>query len=499
METEQKEMERVSTVLRKNFIVDKKILLFFHLCIIFLIAFIGGGLYFSKDASLITSNRTVLFNWVGNILIIWCLYSWKKLFGSLLAPYPMFLITTYIFLCGQSFLRSLGLSYEDYNLYKVFTPREMLEAEIFSYLGIALMHLGALSAINKKTDRVLSTHSLNDPLLIKSIKIVGFSLFIISAYQYISRIISVARVSITGGYGAIYEANEASSLFHSLHLFFIPASFLLLVVYKRNKLVRSGIVSILLLSVILGYIGGGRGLSTALLISLACLWHKQIKPFKGARILLLLLSGFVLLTFLAVIGDYRSIEDKSFTDFINLYTLKMKEENLIVDSIGEMGGSMFPLIQTMNILSVQDTYKYGATYAYSLVMVFPNFMRLGTLDDAIQANIVSLSSWLMDTLGMTYGPGFSIVAEAYYNFSWFGVFFMFIFGFLVTRFITPTAKNTDFLILKYIFATVILYYTITMVREASTLLIRNQVYFAIAPYVAILLLYNLLRKREGKV
>ena len=70
-------------------------------------------------------------------------------------------------------------------------------------------------------------------------------------------------------------------------------------------------------------------------------------------------------------------------------------------------------------------FRYGESYLYSLTTIIPNLGFWDAHPGAIKAH---LGNWLQDVLGLDYGPGFSMAAEAYINFGWFGILFMMLLG-----------------------------------------------------------------------
>lgn len=110
--------------------------------------------------------------------------------------------------------------------------------------------------------------------------------------------------------------------------------------------------------------------------------------------------------------------------------LDRKSENPFLEAVSEMGGSMFPLAETMRLVPRRSDYRLGTTYLYSLTSVIPN---VGFWDLHPAMRYGDLGGWLQRTLDLGYGPGYSIVAEAYINFGRAGFLFMFCFGFVLAR------------------------------------------------------------------
>lgn len=472
---------------------------FLHIFLTLLITVLGYFFSFSYNIDYNSELYLIIFCWIGNVLFIWCLWSWKVTTKVIFSPYSLFLSSTYVYLYGQAILKSFGLEYTNFNLYMMYDSESLLRTHYYTCLCLAFIHLGAL--ITAKENIIHNSYGdIKDQALQKSLKIVGYILAIISVYPFFSHYIEIAKLSIASGYRVLFDNVEknSSGIMGTLQLFFIPSSFLLLVSYKEKLLVRFLIITCLMTAVVLGFVSGGRGSSVAILVSLAWLWHVEIKPFKGVKTLLLIFLGLFVISLFPTIGSFRGEANKNFLNFINMYFESIGELDFIVDAIGNMGGSMFPLIETMRLIPNNFDFANGLTYLVSFIMIVPSFFRFGAIEVAASNNLIFLGDWLMNTLKMTYGPGFSILAEAYYNFGWFGVPFMSLFGFLMAYFMRTNAVNENQRVLRNIFAAVMLYNVINMVRATSTLLIKFQFYYVFIPLFLIIILYNNFKKTNNR-
>lgn len=449
-----------------------------------------------------TTNNNNLFYlvWLGNFLIIYSLFTWVKLTNKLFSAYVIFLLSFFSFSFGQAFLFSLGITYEPFNLYDYYDDSTLLLSHYYTLLGIAFLHLGALIACKHSNLIKEQTSKVYNPNLIKSIKLVAWVLFLGSVFFYFQSLISSVIISLSSGYMALYNYNASqigqettfiSNIFATLKMFFIPGIFLLVYIYKNNTLMRKILTSIVLLAVFLSFAIGIRTDAAALLISFVFLWHTEISAFKGKKAVLLVLGAFLLLIIFTVIGEVRGDLNRGVNSIFTASKEIISDKNPIFSSIGEMGGSMFPLIEIMNIVPEQINFKFGQTYLSSLLAIFPSI-----LVDWIVPR-VSLSNWLMLTLGMNYGPGFSLLAESYLNFSWAGAPFMFILGYIFSKILYSRGKKGNFYLIENVFIAVMLYFFITAGRGDSLLLIRNIMFYSIIPYLFIKILANSFKR--GKV
>lgn len=472
-------------------IAKKKVnIIFIHLILIMFFS-IYGFYFLSAIKSSFVNNQLFTLSWISNFILLWCIYSWKKITGSLFSPYILFLVSSFVFYLGQTFLLSLGIEYKKFNLFKMFVEYDLFSGIFYSCLIILFMHLGGLIAVkpNLKKESHFSLGEIKNEKLKDAVRLTSIILVSISAFPFLKHHYTIARLSIVGGYGALYEM-DTSSIVQSLQLFFLPGLFLLVSVYKKKPLIRNVVTFVIAFTVLFGYIGGGRGFATGLIISYIWLWHVQIRPFNGMKSILLIFMGGLILILLNVVGTFRIVEGKSVDKFLQVFTNSFVDNNPIFNSIGEMGYSMFPLIHTMKIVPFLHPFKYGLTYLFSTLLLIPSFLRFGVTKIGIENNLMSLGSWLMTELKMTYGPGFSLPAEAYYNFGWLGVIPMFLFGYILVKFMRTNVGNEDQSIISNSLTGVLLTLTITMTRGSSQLLLKYISYYIIIPMFLISVIYS---------
>src|SRR5258706_2176964 len=83
------------------------------------------------------------------LLAGWSLYSWYKLHGTLFDPYPLFLMSSWLFNGAQILLEVVHLNTKGI-LGGIFSPDTTLRTAYLVALAITTMHLGALWAGSPK-------------------------------------------------------------------------------------------------------------------------------------------------------------------------------------------------------------------------------------------------------------------------------------------------------------------------------------------------------------
>lgn len=467
-----------------------------YLSIIFYLVFLIPILIIGWFLFLINSeNSLILMGWLGTFLILIAVLTWKKTTGDFFAPYVVFLLSLFIFSYGQAVLMSIGIFYEPFNLYELYNIESLLIAHYFTIIGISFFHLGALTSQSNKIINHNEHIDIRDKNIKESLKIVGWILFLGSFYFYFESLLQIFNQSIKHGYMSLYnyenrtlrETSIYDNIQNTIKMFFIPSIFLLLIYYKKNNFVKNSIVFVIIVAVVLNFAAGTRTDAAALLISFALVWHEQIKIFKSLNFIKLFIGALMLLIIFNVTGDLRGYTNRDVNVFFEIIKESIFLNNPVFESIGEMGGSMFPLLEVMNLVSSnQIDIKYGLTYISSIFAVFPSFMVGNLLPRE------SLANWLMLTLNMNYGPGFSLLAEAFLNFKWLGALFMFGIGFAISKLLSPQQKDTDYNILKKTLVCSFLYFIITIGRGETLLLVRYAMLFYFLPLFMIHLIASYL-------
>ena len=469
--------------------------IFFHLLLILLIILMGSLIYLGNINYEIQNFDVLVFCWIGNLVILYCLVSWWKLTNKFFHPYVIFLLVLYIFTYGQAVLKSFGMSYEKYNLYELFSGRELLQAQIFTCMAISFIHLGALLSLRGKVSYILNINEeIKEPALRIALRWVAWIQVLLTIYFYFHQQINNAIITTVYGYSSLYEntieTNAIENVTNSLRMFFIPGVYMLFIAYKNNRYIRGIIIIIIVCSVALSFLGGSRTEGIAIIMSFSWLYHIHIKRFNSKKVIPVIIIGLFILTLVPTFSQFRDMTNKDFSSFLSLYGTSL-QDNPIKSSVGELGGSMFPLIQVMKIQPDFSPFMWGESYINAITSMIPAILTGG---EPIVPRI-SLANWLMNILGMNYGPGFSLIAEAYYNFGWLGSIFLVIIGYGFGKLFNLNAINKDKQILFNVFIASSLYYSMFAVRDQLMLFIRYEVYGILMVYIVIMVFRSMIKKK----
>lgn len=411
--------------------------------------------------------------------------------------YIIYIIVAYFYWLGSLFLKTLGLEPDTFVL-SWFTFQELIRPVVYSVVGFGFLQLAAILYSRKKTNITAFCHNITIKNLAykKAVLITSIILLIISTPVYYNNLIDNAIKSATHGYASLYVAGDSSSvsnIISSLKMFFIPGLYLFFSVKKESKIVCKFVSIVVIVNVILGFMTGSRSEAFILILSFLWLYHVQIKPFKRSNIIKLSIVAITLMLLSVAIMEYRGTANKTFSEFFNIVINAISKENFIVAFINELGYSIYPLIETMQIVPQVKGFSYGFSYLSSLLAITPKLF----LGGFSFANYAALDIWLMNILNLNYGPGYSLIAETYYNFGWFGLILMMIWGNGLVQIFSNKFKG-DKAIVKNAIIAVMIYYLLMTARSPLLLTFRNVFYGVMIPTLMINIIFGATKKRKIK-
>jgi oligosaccharide repeat unit polymerase len=478
----------------------KTVYLFLTLIFIFIQALVGYIAVINQNNVLIF---IVIYEYIIILNYIWSIFSWYKLRKELISPYILFLTIIYIFTASQSFLWAFNIDINPfYDLRLNFTNYQIIRGLIYTCISLTSFHLGALMLSNLKNKE----NSLNDIKFdanlasMKAIRRVGWTLFCISIIPLILVLKTQLTTALSVGYSAIYD-QEAITGIHGIAddiaLYIIPSLICLMIGYSKSGRIKQKLPILFALIYIYIYLLIGlRNKAIVMLVTVICIWHYCVKRIKRRQVFLGAVLGYFLLAFLNIVSRLRSLSGRSFRDYYNLIVESSGISQLVIDTISGMGWSMLPLIKTMEIVPQYYPYRYGTSYLFSITTIIPN---IGFWDVHPAMKYSDLSTWLTKTINFPYGTGFSIIAETYINFSWFGPIMMCIIGAILGWYFTRVDKNNWKLNPERLVLMLMIFsMTVMTARNNFLSIIRAIFYYSLPTYLMIYFIKNAIKKKKLK-
>lgn len=464
--------------------------------IIYLIILLLSSLLFwvsPIDYLIETFDTSFIFvSWTINILFIFNLFITYKRTKNILDFNNVFLLFLFLFCNGQTFLYSMGVLETDLTVFKVTTESEIVHAAIYFYFSMIFFQIGTLFTPTESSDKYLK--NIDDPKLISAIKKTGFILMTVSIFPYLSQLFSKLKGSILYGYSYLYTSAQSTSSLTYLSKFFIPSLLLLLFVFKDKKRTHKLLLLFLFLLCGCNLIIGARGDALSIIVILIIFQNTFVKKYEGAKFVKVLFYICIIAFIIPVFLAFRTVENKNFNTLST--TLKEElfgEENFLIQTISELGYTVHSFVLTERAIPSIEPHRHGESYFASFMMIFPSFLFGGYSF----ANKAALDIWLQKIHNMSYGPGFSLTAETYYNFGWYGgMFATFFIGLFFSKIFNIQSKNNNKSILLKLLSLIFLFNSLLLVRFPFHSVPRNILYMFVIPYVLIMIDYGKIRREK---
>lgn len=431
------------------------------------------------------------------------LLSYYQVFSLIICPYNVFLLFLFLFSLGQTLLYPFNAVSPERDLLNNLTLNinndSIFQAQYVSLLFVSGMHIGALIAgfFASKPEK---SAKYNKDIMLSSMNLAGIFLLVISTPAFIISTISTIITVSRFGYGEIYAMEDSIGLekiFMWWSNYFIPSILCLMTANYKNSRRRNFLLFILVIYILIGFFIGGRTPSVVILCILVLYFHYAIRPLNLKKIFLTMVCALITINICVNVAETRLNSSRSFYE---LFLFNTEEGKNVLSPVGELfsecGWSMFPLLASQVLFPATESFRLGSSYAYAFLSLIPNLNFWPIHPAKVHSN---WGDWLQEILRMSYGPGFSTVAEAYVNFGIYGFFFCIFYGFIQNCIFKSLRKETIDLN-PILFFCILLYLQLTLpvIRNSFLGTVRVVGFYIIPIIVVILFIYyeNLRRHRH---
>ncbi|PLR91236.1 O-antigen polysaccharide polymerase Wzy [Bacillus sp. T33-2] len=431
------------------------------------------------------NTQLYIVSLTGTLAFAFSVFFYYKETGYLFSPYIMFYYAFFLFHFGQCFLILLPFDY-DYFVFERFNEKTVINGSIYTVFSLIIFNLGALVSNKRKPSFNGSLRLVNsDPQILRKMGYIIFFLSIIPAF-YIS--LQETIISLMHGYNETYSnpINEFF-VFVFLQYLFIPSCILLLTSLKKDDYKANVVKVIAYMYAGILLVGGGRTEGIAIFLTLLFYSHITGKKFNKQSLVKLGLVLGLIIILIPTLANFRIIENKSFSSFFSELQDSIVS-NPIVETIGELGYSISPLYMTIDVIPDDLKYKYGESYLASIFTIIPANLDFTGLFSQYNET-AALDEWLKNQYDMDFGPGFSMVAESYYNFGYWGIIVIFIWGLIIGRLLgyadlSHILNNRLTLYIKLVG----LYSLLTFPRRSSIFFVDQITYLVLSVFIGVLLM-----------
>lgn len=444
------------------------------ICITFFITLVILALSYVFDYESDLKTSLWWLTWLCIIVYAWILYSSYLISFRKINIYFSLILLTIPFYLGDQI--SIIFGYEermfasDHSILDGIIPNKAIFIAMFFLIECLLfLHIGYLVGYTSPQKKVLISHADINYSEISRMNLIGWGIYfltfipmiVIRAYDiYMSR--SMGHLA----YRLSNKVNGVLYCFDYIADWFIPACLIILIsaVHKRDK----NIATLSIIGYWILYLLSGNRMeiigSFFAVAGIYLYWYK-IKVSKITLVKFIAIAIIGILIF-QIVGAARDVSDGSGIFSLETFNIVMKKGFLY--GIFETTGNTFTSIAN-TIRCVPDfvDYNYGKSVIGSVLYIFPRVFREPYISDIICHISAVLSPYYYGWTISGYGSSF--ITEAYFNWGYFAIIAVMIYGWIVGKVmstIEQAAHNTPFLF----------YFCIYMLLEMA-LAIRNDLYF----------------------
>ncbi|NSL85464.1 O-antigen polysaccharide polymerase Wzy [Chitinophaga sp. Mgbs1] len=424
------------------------------------------------------------------IQFAWQSLNFFRLNDTVVSIFYFFLLAGMLFNGGGFFVKIFNPT--EYTLMTEITDLAVKrDTIIFVALCFSFLYLGALLYLNHGNLKSVKTIVYNQPVYIRTFRVVGFALLAVSIVFEMSYMMDSLQVAMANGYYALYGMEKVygvDSVPKILRDFYIPALYILYWCDVNSGNRRSLLWMIMIfVHCMLLFMIGFRGHSIMPILGFAILYDRCVARINIRKSFII--GAAVLFFVFPLIKNYRNAADKPTMEAALEYLGDSFRELAILK---EMGSSVKTVGYTQTLVPAERDYAYGSGYFWAMTSIFPNIFTNGKHPAIENAHY---SQWLTERVNPHAaaaggGVGYSFIAEAYMNFSIFGVFFMVLLGYMLVKLDVFVMQKNTRLILAASFTSFFLMYG----RGEFLFVVRSLLWYSIGPY----LMYKFLLQRAIK-
>ncbi|MGN7225877.1 O-antigen polysaccharide polymerase Wzy [Dietzia maris] len=406
-----------------------------------LLAIVGTAAVYAVGSTAEPTVTLFRLAWITNVVFLVHMVIAARHAGAFFRPTVIVSLLLFLFSAGKIILFSFGF---DFPLLDVLF-REDLEAIILSYkfvtvsylwFGLGLVVVPRVSGRNFANDE----GSVGERDWIAGIRLAGYFCIAAGFPAFAFANIQNAVVVSTEGYSGYYaEGARVESPLLALSYFFLTGV-VFLGCSGGPRLRKLSILLFILLAVFRLTVGD-RGEGFIYAFTAYFLYALGPESKVAARRVWSAVLIVLTIVLVPVVGAIRqTFGDRS------TFSLDTGLFGLPIETLSTVGFTLFPTVKVIELVDAGWPLSGGLSYLSSVVRLMPSFMRPEDLDVLVREDVHgSPASWLQETLGLSYGPGFTPFAEAYLNFGPFGgVILMFVLGLLFGfLFRLPSSPNAQ--------------------------------------------------------
>lgn len=418
--------------------------------IIFLLCFVLYLLILGKIDKYTFEERSVFaLSWIGVILLIYSIQTWKNLTGKFITPYMIFLIFLICFSYGQTLLWAIGIHSDTeigkiplYSNYTKVNYSRIARTMLTTYVMILAVHTGAILSyirVHKDNKKRNITNLVNKKILYK----VSILVFLIS-YPVALWVVGKSIIQFnTNGYLSLYYGGEyynRNTFVVTMLALFPNSLFGLLISSEKNKKIFYLVWGSFLIYAIGYTLCGNRGGWLPVLVVLVWISiQKEYLKLNFKTVNLGIICLFFGMFALEFVKNYRQN-----MDLIYAITEMKNADNIpFFQLLFEMGSSMSILLL---VIYEGGSWSFGNSFLHAI----PGAISSGLTTKIFGEDAVTPGEWLArDVVHIEWGTGFSFLGEIFLNYGkYFSILACLVAGILIGKLLLVDKQNSNQDLLK---------------------------------------------------
>ena len=376
------------------------------------------------------SSSFVSFARVGTVcfiidLLLFC-YAQKKI----MTIQTLFILLFILFQFGLPIVYAINPEHFSFYI-NLFSDELLLNAIKYSVISIQFYIIVSTIVISKSNqkEKIGKSSKFANVILNNSRRVTLAALILFFATAIVSlpvNLLACFHALTSGGpIGDTYRGAMSANGFTRFCQEFFFSSGLLYLCFSNKKFLRrivSTIYIIVAISMIL--VADRSGGVTAIIVYALYIYYSSNQKKKKFKLIILILVAILLAFVSSAVANLR------------LGYEVPSGLNLILNVIEEMGFNFTSLCFVMDYIPSKIPFRLGLSYLVSIVLLIPKSFGLKASYPKLQSYLGETWLWnannLYDRSFLSFGVGFSLIAESYYNFSWWGILTMIPLAWIIT-------------------------------------------------------------------
>lgn len=428
-------------------------------------------------------KQIVIICWLGILTTIITITMIRKVRNEM-DFYSILIILIFIFMFGQHLLFLLGLYPKDMIiLTRRVSDKALYDTGFLVCFSIVALNIGYLLSSSKKTSNNITyqnslLNEANRMHLFRS----GLFFFIISVVPTLIELSSNIYLTLTVGYGermlnTAYRKSGITNITGIVSGFMVPS---LLALFISRKPKQKWPILVLIVYMLLYTLSGSRINTMILLIGVLYIQNKFFSKLNFKKVLLYTIFLFLVMFIFSVISSARQSIGYGNNNTISTIQDSIEEinkNNAIISALTEAGYTFETTATVIDNCPSNESFYYGKSYLSGIIYIFPNGIT-GNYYNTIAKSTDDTFKGYLNAYGS--GIGSSFIAEAYWNFGYFSLLLMIVFGFLLGKLCNQLNKSIESNNYSKIYiATYCLIIISFYVRSDTRTFYRNLVWFGL--------------------